>query len=201
MKFKIRASAFNLQSAKLDRHRGDRYGNISNNNNNKDQDSYYDNSNHNRHSRGPSRFSDGPPMNRYNNYNNNSDSDDKFDNQDSYHHRRRSPSNFRVSVGGGGGGGHRLFNSPPRQHHSSGGGGGGGGFRPIGGGGEGGGGGFQPMGVGFEGNYRIPPPHPPQPVHAGQKRPSPFSGLGGGSPSRGLFYCSFFFEVICIFQI
>ncbi|XWS08473.1 hypothetical protein CRYUN_Cryun40dG0005200 [Craigia yunnanensis] len=182
-----KASTLNLHSAKLDRHRGDRYGNTSNNNNN--QDSYYNNYNHNRHSRGPSRFSDAPPMNHYNNNNdddNKSNFNDKFDNQDSFQHHRRSPSNFRGSGGGGGGGGHRPFDSPPRQHHNSG--GGGGGFRPIGGGSGGGsGGGFRPMGGSFEVNYPPPPPHPPQQTHTGQKRAFPFSGRGGGSPNRDRF--------------
>ncbi|XVF38893.1 hypothetical protein REPUB_Repub20aG0142100 [Reevesia pubescens] len=181
----------NYNSAKLDRLRGDRYGNTTNN-----QDSYYNNNNnnHNRNSRGPSRFSDAPPppMNRYNNNHddNNSNFDDKFDNQDSYHHhRRRSPSDFRGSGGGrgggegeGGGGGHRPFDSPPRQHYSSG--GRGGGFRPIGVG-VSGGGGFGPMSGGFEDNYPPPPLHPPQQAHIGQKRAFPFSGRGGGgSPNR-----------------
>ncbi|XP_022760714.1 flowering time control protein FCA [Durio zibethinus] len=120
-------------------------------------------------------------MNRYNNNDdsNNSNFNDNFDNQDSYHHRRRSPSNFRVS---GRGGGHRPFDSPPRQHHS--GGGGGGGFRPIGSGSGGAGGGFRPMGGGFEGNYPPPAPHPPPQTHTGQKRAF---GRGGGSPNRDRF--------------
>ncbi|KAJ0092284.1 hypothetical protein Patl1_24844 [Pistacia atlantica] len=165
----------NNQSAKLDRHRGDRYYGSSNNNNGNGGSSYnYDNynnndnqdSHYNRHSR-PSRFSDGP-MSRYSN-NNNSNNQDSYQ----YNSRRRSPNNFRGS-GGGGGGGSRPFDSPPRHPP---GGGGGGGFRPMGGGG--GGGGFLPMGGGFGSNYPVAPP--PLPQVSGQKRG--FSGRGS-SPDR-----------------
>ncbi|KAE8724657.1 hypothetical protein F3Y22_tig00010050pilonHSYRG00024 [Hibiscus syriacus] len=159
-------------SAKLDRHRGYRYGDSNN------HDSYFNNSNP---YRAPSRFSDASPMSRYKTNNDaNSDSNDKFDAQDPYLHHRSSPSNFR--------GGHHPFDSPPLQTHNSGGVGGGGGFRPIGGGSGGGeGGGFRPMAGGFEGNYQQPPPHPVQQTYTGQKRPFPFPGRGGEPPNKDRF--------------
>ncbi|CAK9145681.1 unnamed protein product [Ilex paraguariensis] len=83
----------------MDRHRGDRYGN---------------NPDSQRHSRGPSRFSDGP-----------------MDDRREY---RRSPSNFRVGLSSGVRD-RRAFDSPPRYPAD----GDGVGFRSMGGVGDGGG--------------------------------------------------------------
>ncbi|PON93153.1 RNA binding protein [Trema orientale] len=116
--------------AKLDRHRGDRYGSSNNNNNNNnhnhdDDDPDSHSSYGARHSRGPSRFSDAP-MNHHH-----------------HHHSRRSPNTFRRPFD---------FESPPRRSPT------GGGFRPVGGGfrpvGGGGGGGFSSN---YQGPP--PPPH------------------------------------------
>ena len=168
---------FYSKFAKLDRHRGDRYSNNNNNNNdnNNNHNNHYDSQPY-RHSRGPSRFSDGPLTNN---------------------HNRRSPNNFR------GGANHRPFESPPRLSPGSGGAdtGPGGfrpaGFRPMGGGGGAGGFGSNNYDDNSNNHHQLAPLPVPPPL-SGQKRGFSFPGRGG-SPGSVRFVL-FIFYFLCVFN-